>query len=170
MDIGLVEQVDVLARAVVTLEDLDVVGLNARGLLHDPVARASDLLGEQALPLGVAELGLVQRFELAAEVDLKLGGRRDRQVLVGLPLQQRDERGFESGLALVRRGLVGIGHELRDDRALFGECDRLEGDGSTWRAQLVEAHGVTPRATAASKSWRATCSAFSAAAAPTGLA
>ena len=37
---GLVDQVDVLGRAVVALEDLDVVFLDAGGLLDDPVVLA----------------------------------------------------------------------------------------------------------------------------------
>jgi hypothetical protein len=36
-------------------EELDVVLLDAHGLLDDAVVRAGDPLGEEALPLGVAE-------------------------------------------------------------------------------------------------------------------
>ena len=60
-----------------------------------------DRLGEEPLPLGVGELDLVQRLELGAQVGLQRGGADDRQVLVGLPLEQLDERRFQLGLALV---------------------------------------------------------------------
>ena len=42
MDVRLVDQVDVLGRAVVALEDLDVVFLDAGGLLDDAVVLAGD--------------------------------------------------------------------------------------------------------------------------------
>ena len=73
VDVGLVDQVDVLGRAVVALEDLDVVFLDAGGLLDDPVVLARDRLVEEPLPLGVGELDLVQRFELGAQVGLQRG-------------------------------------------------------------------------------------------------
>ena len=64
----LVDQRDVLGRAVVALEDLDVVLLDADGLLDDALVRAGDLLREEALPLGVGERDPVQRLELRPQV------------------------------------------------------------------------------------------------------
>ena len=51
----------------------------------------------------VAELDRVQRLELRAQVGDERGLARDPQVLVGLTLEELDERRFELGLALVRR-------------------------------------------------------------------
>ena len=69
------------------LQDLDVVLLDAHGLLDDAVVRAGDLLGEEPLPLRVAERDLVQRLELRAQVGDQRGLAGDRQVLVGLALR-----------------------------------------------------------------------------------
>ena len=55
VDVLLSISVDVLGRAVVALEDLDVVLLDAHRLLDDALVRAGDLLGEEPLPLGVGE-------------------------------------------------------------------------------------------------------------------
>ena len=51
---GLVDERDVLRRAVVTLQELDVVLLDADGLLDDAVVGTGDLLVEELLPLRVA--------------------------------------------------------------------------------------------------------------------
>jgi hypothetical protein len=56
----LVDQVDVLGRAVVALQDLDVVFLDARGLLDDAVVGAGDALAEEPFPLGDRRTDLVQ--------------------------------------------------------------------------------------------------------------
>ena len=52
VDVLLVDQVDVLDCAVVTLQHLDVVFLDAGSLLDDAVIPAGNLLGEEPLPLG----------------------------------------------------------------------------------------------------------------------
>ena len=106
VDVLLVDQADVLRGAVVALEDLDVVLLNPRGLLDDPLVLAGDLLREEALPLAVGELDFVQRLKLRPEVRNERGVAVDRQVLVGLAFELLDERRFELGLALVAGRLV----------------------------------------------------------------
>ncbi len=87
VDVPLVDQADVLERPVVAREDLDVVLLDPRRLLDDPLVRARDLLGEEPLPLVVAELDPVERLELRAQVGDQRGLARDPQVLVGLSLR-----------------------------------------------------------------------------------
>ena len=125
MDVPLVDQQDVLERPVVAREHLDVVLLDPRRLLDDSLVRAGDLLGEEPLPLVVAELDPVQRLELRAQVGDQCGLARDPQVLVGLTLEELDERRFELGLALVRRLPGVVGNELGDDGALVADGDRL---------------------------------------------
>ena len=90
VDVGLVDELDVLRRPVVALEDLDVVLLDADGLLGDAIVRTGDLLGEEPFPLGVAERDAVQCFQLGTEVRDQLRLGRDREVVVRLPLQQLD--------------------------------------------------------------------------------
>ena len=100
------------------LQDLDVVFLDAHGLLDDALVGAGDLLGEEPLPLGVGERDVVQRLELRAQVgdELRLAG--DRQVLVRLLLQELDELPLQLGLGLVRRLGSTRPDELGDDGAL----------------------------------------------------
>ena len=54
VDVLLVEEADVLGRAIVSLQNLDVVLLDADGLLNDAFVGSSDLLGEEPIPLRVA--------------------------------------------------------------------------------------------------------------------
>ena len=125
VDVGLVEQVDVLERPVVALQHLDVVGLDLRGLLDDPLIRASDLLGEEPLPLPVGERDLVQRLQLDAQVRHQLGLGVQRQVVVRLLLQQGDERLLQVGLGLVAVLLGRVRGELGHHRRLGTQRDRL---------------------------------------------
>ena len=101
VDVRLVDQGDVLGRAVVAGEELDVVFLDADRLVDDALVRAGDLLAEEPVPLGVGECDAVERFELGAEVGDQVGFGGDRQVLVGLRLEQRDELAFQFGFGLV---------------------------------------------------------------------
>jgi hypothetical protein len=72
VDVRLVEQKDVLAGAVVALQHLDMVSLDASRLLHDAVVRAGNLLREEPLPFAVGEPRLVQNLQLGAQVRLEL--------------------------------------------------------------------------------------------------
>ncbi len=65
VDVLLVEQRDVLARTVVTLEHLNVVLLDADGLFHDAVIGSGEFLREELVPLGVGKRDVVQGFELS---------------------------------------------------------------------------------------------------------
>ena len=117
VDVALVEQVDVLGGAVVTVQQLDVVVLDATGLLHDAVVVACDRLGEEAGPLVVGEGELVERLELLAQVGDEIIRAVDGQVLVGLLLQQLDESRFEGGLALIALVVGGLGDIFGNDSA-----------------------------------------------------
>ncbi len=68
MDVCLVDQVDVLGRAVVALQDLNMVFLDARGLLQDAVIGAGDAGAEEPFPLGIGEADLVKPLQLPAQV------------------------------------------------------------------------------------------------------
>ena len=55
VDVLLVQQGDVFGGPAVLAQHLDVVGLDAAGLLHDAVVGPGDGGGEKALPLAVGE-------------------------------------------------------------------------------------------------------------------
>ncbi len=116
---------DVLGGAVVALEQLDVVLLDANRLLDDALALAGDPLLEEALPLLIAELDAVQRLQLRAEVRDQVGLGLDGEVVVRLRLQDLDELGLKLGLGLVGRRAGRFWDELGDDRTLRADGDRL---------------------------------------------
>ncbi len=68
VNIGFVDQVDVLGGAIITLQHLHMVFLNARGLLDDAIIGAGDAGGEETLPLRVGQRNLVQFFQLKAQI------------------------------------------------------------------------------------------------------
>jgi hypothetical protein len=109
VDVGLVDQVDVLGSAVVALQDLNMVFLNARGFFQNAVVGAGDAGGEESFPLGIGECDLVELFQLTAQVGDQLGFRGDGQVVIGLKLQLLDEGLFQRGFALIG----GLAHARR---------------------------------------------------------
>ena len=68
VDILLVDQRDVLAGAVVTVQDLNIILLQTLRFLGDTVVRISDTVGEKACPLAVREGIAVQLFELNPQI------------------------------------------------------------------------------------------------------
>ena len=133
VDVGLVDQPDVLAGAVVAEQDLDRVLLDASGLLDDPLVLRGDLLAEEAPPFVVGERDVVQQFQLPAQVRLKVGGGRDLQTLVRLRLQTPDELPLQRRLGLVALRTRRVWHIRRNDRRLVGDGDRLVAEGRVGR-------------------------------------
>ena len=130
MDALLVDQVDVLGAAVVALQDLNVVFLDAGGLLDDAVVGPGDLLAEELLPFLVTERDLVQRLQLAAQVGDQVGLAADAQVFVGLYLQALDEVVLKLRLGLVAfLAYLVRAHEFRDDGAFVGKRNRFVAGG-----------------------------------------
>lgn len=68
VDIFLVDQRDVLAVAVVTAQDLNIILLQTLRLLGDTVVRIGDTVGEKACPLAVREGIAVQLLELSPQI------------------------------------------------------------------------------------------------------
>jgi len=73
VDVLLVEEPDVLCRAVVAGEELDVVLLEADRLVLHPGVGAGDPLAEEGGPFGVAEPYAVEPFELPPHVVDEVG-------------------------------------------------------------------------------------------------
>ena len=129
MDVDLVDQLHVLRAAVVTGEQLDVVFLDAPGLVLGGVIAARDAFDEESLPLSVGEGDAVQGLELPAEIGNKLRLSCDRQVLVGLGLKLGDELLLKLRLRLVGGLASHFRDELGNDRALRADRNRLVATG-----------------------------------------
>ena len=125
MDVRLVEKRDVLGRAVIAPEGVDVVVLHAHGLLGRAVVRPDEILRQQARPLRVREGDAIQYLELSAEVCEQISLGVDREVLVRLASKQGDELVLEVGLGLIRGGSCGVRGELGYNGRLGRDCDRL---------------------------------------------
>ena len=154
MDVLLIDELDVLHRAVVALQQLHVVFLDADSFLDDAVVRARDPLGEELLPLRVGKRHVVQELKLLAEIrdELLLGA--DGEVLVGLRLQLPDELLLQCCLGLVAAGLIFVGHILRNDGALRRDGDRVVlawGGVSQWSHRNLRSRPQAAASTAASR-------------------
>ena len=105
VNVGLVDEADVLGGAVVAGEDLHVVLLDAAGFGDDGVpiggSDVDDRMPVEVLPFPVAEAVVVEGFELDAQVRFEAVAVVDIRVFVGLGAQLFDEVVLEGGLALV---------------------------------------------------------------------
>jgi hypothetical protein len=77
VDVGLVDQLDVLRRPVVAGEDLDGILLDAAGLVLGRVVGARDTVREEPPPLRIGEHEVVELLQLRAKVGDELGLGRD---------------------------------------------------------------------------------------------
>lgn len=125
MNILLVEEVDVFDGAVGAGEELDMVVLNDGGFFADAAVGVGDGLFEEAFPFGIGEGEVVQLFELSAQIGDEFGLGGDGEVLVGLGLQECDERLFKFRLGLTGGGARRIGRLIFGDDGtlgIFGNC------------------------------------------------
>jgi len=125
VDVLFINQVDVLAAAVIPGEHLDMVLLYTRRLLNDAVVGTGHLLREEPLPLGVGEGDLVEVLQLAAQVVDQLLLAGDAQVLVSLLFQLGYQASLERPLTLIGRLANGFRDELGHDGALVRERNRF---------------------------------------------
>lgn len=125
MDICFIQQSDVFARAVVTRKNLNVVFVDATGLLFDSVVGAGDAGAIEPFPFRVAKRDVVESFELTAQVGNEVCFAVDGQVVVGLRLEDVDEflLQLRLGLVVLRDALLGL--VLRYDGALLTDSNRV---------------------------------------------
>ena len=122
-----------------------MVVLDPRGLLDDArrwrrrslsVKKRSHSASLKVIALSVSSW--------ARRLATSVGLGRDREPLVGLRLELRDERALEVGLGLVGRRSLLAGDELRDDGTLGADRDRLVARAHA--GLLSRRHGVPSRA------------------------
>lgn len=115
-----IEQLDVLRRAIVAPEILDLIRLDAARLLYDAVACWRDAVLEEPVPLRVAERVVIERLELHAQIRDKLRLAVEIEIRIALLLEEPQERRLELLLRLIRTILrPRLPHILGDDRALL---------------------------------------------------
>ena len=130
MNIGLVDEADVLSAAVVADEDLHVALLDTSGFGDDRIPscgrNVDDRVTVEVLPFPVAEAVVVEGFELDAQVRFKAVAVVDVHVFVGLGTQLFDEVVLEGGFALVFLLLVAGRVVESDDRVFVGDDDGFD--------------------------------------------
>jgi hypothetical protein len=126
VDVPLVDQRDVLGGAVVSLQDLHVVLLNAAGLFRDALVLIRQGILEEAFPFRIGEAVSVQLFQLRAQIGDEVGLRVDGQVFIALLAEQADEFLFQCSLALVALGTRLDRLVFRDDGVLRSFGDNIE--------------------------------------------
>ena len=130
VNVGLVDEADVLGGAVVAGEDLHVVLLDAAGFGDDGIPsggrNVDDRVTVELLPFPVTEAVVVEGFELDAQVRFEAVAVVDVRVFVGLGAQLFDEVVLEGGLALVVLLLVTGRVVEADDREFVGDDDGFD--------------------------------------------
>ena len=114
VDVGLVDEHDVLRRAIVAAKVLDIVFLYPARLLLDAVIRICNARIEEALPLVIGECEAIQLLYLAAKITFKRVGVVYLEILVAFLRQNADEVSLELCLRLIRAISVSfLAHILR---------------------------------------------------------
>ena len=114
VDVGLVDEHDVLRRAVVTAKVLYIVLLYPARLLLDAVIRICNARIEEALPLVISEFVVIQLLYLAAKITFKRVGVVYLKIFVAFLRQNADEVSLELCLRLIRAISVSLlAHILR---------------------------------------------------------
>ena len=122
VDVLLIQQIDVLGRAAVLAQHLDVVALYLAGLFQNAVVGAGDAGLEKAVPLAVGEGVIVQQLQLTAEVGDQTGLVVDGQVFIALGLQHPNKFPLQRRLALIALRPLGL-------RRIFGHHGAFSGGG-----------------------------------------
>ena len=101
MDIFLINDADVLGRTIITLKNLNIVLLNLTGLLYDSFIGIGNGICEEAFPLILREMIIVQFFQLKAQIGNQILFRMDMQIFISLFTEQAYEFLFQFSLRLV---------------------------------------------------------------------
>ena len=120
-----VDQVDVFGRAVVALEDMDMIFLNAGCFFYDAIIVSRNAGTEKGFPFRIGKGHAVELFQLTAKVGDKLRLGRDGKVFVGLRLQLLDEGLFQRGFTLIGVVVVTFPHEFGNNRTFFKQGNRF---------------------------------------------
>ena len=101
MNMHFVDETNVLRRAIITVQDLDVVFLDQPGLVLDARRRRGDDLVEEMRPLIVGEPDIVQLLKLGAQVCDKLGFRMRGKSFIALGFEDSQQLLLQIRFALV---------------------------------------------------------------------
>ena len=103
VDIGLVDQVDIFHRPIVTCQQLNVILLNDISLLLYTQVLIRNLIPEEEIPLVVAEIIIIQSLQLNTQIDNQIPFTLYRQIIIRLLLQLFNQHLFQISLRLVSR-------------------------------------------------------------------
>ena len=127
VNVGLIDEADVLRCAVVSGEDLHVVLLDAPGFGNHGIVvsggHIDDVVPVEAPPFVVGEVVVVEGLQLDTQVCFEARRIVDVRVLVGLATQLVDEGVFEGSFALVASVVVTGWLVEADDREVVGKDD-----------------------------------------------
>ena len=108
MDILLVDQRNVLCRAVVTPQILNVVFLNRLGFFYDTLIGIGDIFRKKAFPFAFRECVAVEPFNLRTEIGNKVIFLVNRQIFIAQLNEPADKILFKLRFTLVRFGSAGF--------------------------------------------------------------
>ena len=105
----LVNELDIFAFPVILAEHLHIVLLNQAGLFENAGVCVCQHLVPETLPFAVRKAIVIQLFQLRPQIGNQVGFLMDGQALIAQIAKQTDKFLFQSRLALVAIGTLGLG-------------------------------------------------------------
>ena len=117
MDALLVNKLNIFAFPVIPAEHLHIVLLNQAGLFENAGVGVCQHLVPETLPFAVRKAIVIQLFQLRPQIGNQVGFLMDGQPFIAQLAQQPDKFLFQSRLALVAIGTLGLGLVFGDNSA-----------------------------------------------------
>ena len=127
VDVLLVDELNILGRAVITVQHLHMVGLDRAGLFHDALVGVGKCLREEALPFVVRKGIAVERLQLPPQVGDQAALGMNGKILVALLTQQANKFLFKSGFALKAVRVCAFRRIIRNNGAFVAGGDDVVG-------------------------------------------
>ena len=117
MDALLVNKLNIFAFPVIPAEHLHIVLLNQAGLFENAGVCVCQHLVPETLPFAVRKAIVIQLFQLRPQIGNQVSLFMDGQALIAQLAKQTDKFLFQSCLALVAIGTLGLGLVFGDNSA-----------------------------------------------------
>ena len=125
VDILLIDEGDVFRRAVVAVQNLHIVLLDAPRLFNDAVVFPCNTTRKKLLPFAFRKGIIVEFFQLFTQIGDKLRLAVDGQIFVPQLAEQLDQFALQVGFALIPLRALPLRDILRQNGALFALRDHV---------------------------------------------
>ena len=119
MNVLLIDEIDVLGCAIISPQNLYMIGLNLTSFLNYAFIAAGDSFIKKSIPFIIGKSIAVEQLKLFSEIGYKCCFIVDLQVFIALCLQQTNELTLQRGFALIGVGNVILSNIFRYNGCFF---------------------------------------------------